>query len=135
MKHHLESHIGNTPFIKLRRIVRDVPKSIEIYVKAEYLNPGGSVKDRAALAMILVGERSGKLSKGKTILDATSENTGIAYAMIGAVSGYSVTLCLPKNATSERKKILRIYGAEIIENLKNAGFMGRLINLKGGIAA
>jgi len=115
MKYYLESHIRNTPLICLRRIVRDVPTNIEIYVKAEHLNPGGSVKDRAALAMILAGEQSGKLSKGKIILDATSGNTGIAYAMIGAARGYSVTLCLPKNAGLERKKILRLYGAEIIE--------------------
>ncbi|MBA3633540.1 MAG: cysteine synthase family protein [Acidobacteria bacterium] len=115
MKLYLESHIGNTPLIRLRRIVSDVPKNIEVYGKAEHLNPGGSVKDRAALAMILAGERSGKLNKGKTILDATSGNTGITYAMIGAVRGYSVTLCLPKNASLERKRILRLYGAEIIE--------------------
>ncbi len=115
MKFYLESHIGNTPLISLRRMVSDVPTNIEVYVKAEHLNPGGSVKDRAALAMILAGEQSGKLSKGKTILDATSGNTGIAYAMIGAARGYSVTLCLPKNASFERKKILRLYGAEIVE--------------------
>jgi len=115
MKYYLESHIGNTPLIRLRRIVGDVPTNIEVYVKAEHLNPGGSVKDRAALAMILAGEQSGKLNKDKTILDATSGNTGIAYAMIGAARGYSVTLCLPKNAGLERKKILRLYGAEIIE--------------------
>ncbi len=115
MKHYLESHIGNTPLIRLRQIVKDLPTNIEVYAKAEHLNPGGSVKDRAALAMILAGEQSGNLSKGKTILDATSGNTGIAYAMIGAARGYSVTLCLPKNAGLERKKILRLYGAEIIE--------------------
>lgn len=115
MKYYLESHIGNTPLIRLRRIVGDVPTNIEVYVKAEHLNPGGSVKDRAALAMILAGEQSGKLNKDKTILDATSGNTGIAYAMIGAARGYSVTLCLPKNAGLERKKILRLYGTEIIE--------------------
>lgn len=115
MKLYLESQIGNTPLICLRRIVSGVPKNIEVYGKAEHLNPGGSVKDRAALAMILAGEQSGKLSKGKTILDATSGNTGIAYAMIGAVRGYSVTLCLPENAGLERKRILRVHGAEIIE--------------------
>lgn len=111
----LEKQIGNTPLVKLRRVVRDLPANIEVYAKAEHLNPGGSVKDRAALAMILAGERSGELTKGKTILDATSGNTGIAYAMIGAARGYKVTLCLPKNASVERKRILKIYGAEIIE--------------------
>jgi len=111
----LESQIGNTPLLRLRNITRDLPASVELLVKAEHLNPGGSVKDRAALRMILEGERSGRLYPGKTILDATSGNTGIAYAMLGAVRRYPVTLCLPKNASEERKQILRIYGAEIIE--------------------
>ena len=88
---------------------------VEVFVKAEHLNPGGSVKDRAALEMILAGERNGQLYPGKTILDATSGNTGIAYAMLGAERGYRVTLCLPRNASTERKRILRLYGAEIIE--------------------
>ncbi len=79
------------------------------------MNPGGSVKDRAALAMILAGEKSGELTPDKTILDATSGNTGIAYAMIGAARGYRVTLALPKNASAARKRILKLYGAEIIE--------------------
>ncbi|HEX8286793.1 MAG TPA: cysteine synthase family protein [Pyrinomonadaceae bacterium] len=111
----LEAKIGNTPLIRLRRITQDLPENIKVYAKAEHLNPGGSVKDRAALAMILAGEADGSLQKGKTILDATSGNTGIAYAMIGAARGYKVTLTLPKNASPERKRILRIYGAEIIE--------------------
>lgn len=111
----LEKQIGSTPLIRLRRVVKDLPANIEIYAKAEHLNPGGSVKDRPALAMILAGERDGKLTRGKTILDATSGNTGIAYAMIGAARGYKVTLCLPKNASVERKRILKIYGAEIVE--------------------
>lgn len=111
----LEAAIGNTPLICLRKLTKDLPENIQIYAKAEHLNPGGSVKDRAALAMILAGERSGKLYPGKTILDATSGNTGIAYAMLGASRGYPVTLCLPKNAGQECKRILRSYGAEIIE--------------------
>jgi len=111
----LESNIGRTPLIRLRRVTRDLPRGVDVLVKAEYLNPGGSVKDRAALAMILDGERSGRLYPGKTILDATSGNTGIAYAMLGAERGYPVTLCLPTNASAERKRILRVYGAEIIE--------------------
>jgi cysteine synthase B len=111
----LESQIGNTPLIRLRRVTKDLPDNVEIYAKAEHLNPGGSVKDRAALAMILAGERDGKLVRGKMILDATSGNTGIAYAMIGAARGYSVILTLPKNASFERKQILKLYGAEIIE--------------------
>ena len=108
----LESKIGNTPLIRLRSVTKDLPANVEIYAKAEFMNPGGSVKDRAALAMILAGERSGELTRNKTILDATSGNTGIAYAMIGAARGYKVTLTLPKNASRERKRILKLYGAE-----------------------
>ena len=111
----IESNIGRTPLIRLRRVTRDLPGGVDVLVKAEHLNPGGSVKDRAALAMILDGERTGRLYPGKTILDATSGNTGIAYAMLGAERGYPVTLCLPTNASDERKRILRVYGAEIIE--------------------
>ena len=112
--HGLESEIGNTPLLRLRHITRNLPAGVEIFVKAEHLNPSGSVKDRAALAMIVAGERSGSLYPGKTILDATSGNTGIAYAMLGAARGYAVTLCLPANASEERKRILELYGAEII---------------------
>ena len=126
----LEANVGNTPLIRLRRVLDNLPAGIEIYAKAEHLNPGGSVKDRAALAMILAGEQSGKLTKGKTILDATSGNTGIAYAMIGAARGYPVTLCLPSNASNERKKILKIYGAEIIETDAMNGTDGSQIQAK-----
>src|SRR5512142_1387943 len=84
----VEAYIGNTPLLRLRRINEDLPFGVEVFAKAEYLNPGGSVKDRAALSMILDGERTGKLRPGMTILDATSGNTGIAYAMIGASRGY-----------------------------------------------
>ncbi len=109
------SSIGNTPLLGLPRLARDLPTGVEVCVKAEHLNPGGSVKDRAALAMILEAERDGRLTPDKIILDATSGNTGIAYAMIGATRGYRVTLCLPRNANFERKRMLRIYGAELIE--------------------
>jgi cysteine synthase B len=105
--------IGNTPLIRMERIARDLP-GIEIYGKAEFFNPGGSVKDRAALNMILDGERTGKLTRDKIILDSTSGNTGIAYAMIGAFKGYKVKLCLPKNASMERKHVLKAYGAEMV---------------------
>jgi cysteine synthase B len=88
---------------------------VPLFAKAEHLNPGGSVKDRAALSMILEGERSGRLKPGMTILDATSGNTGIAYAMIGASRGYPVKVCLPKNASQQRKQILGHYGVEIVE--------------------
>lgn len=105
--------IGNTPLLRMRRIVPRNPK-IEIYAKAEWYNPGGSVKDRPAYNMILEGERTGKLTPDKTILDATSGNTGIAYAMIGAACGYRVTLCLPMNANEERKRLLRAFGAHLV---------------------
>ena len=109
----LLSQIGGTPLIRLERIAADLP-GIEVYCKAEYFNPGGSVKDRPALNMILDGERSGKLDGERTILDATSGNTGIAYAMVAAARGYKVKLCLPSNASTERKRILKAYGAEIV---------------------
>jgi cysteine synthase B len=107
------SRIGNTPLLRLARITADLP-GIEIYAKAEYFNPGGSVKDRAALNMILDGERTGKLTNDRIILDSTSGNTGIAYAMIAAVKGYRVVLCLPANASMERKRILNAYGAWVV---------------------
>jgi cysteine synthase B len=105
--------IGNTPLIRMERLVQDLP-GIEIYGKAEFFNPGGSVKDRAGLNMILDGERTGKLTPDKVILDSTSGNTGIAYAMIAAYRGYHVKLCLPKNASMERKHVLEAYGAEMV---------------------
>lgn len=111
----IEASIGNTTLIRLRRVTRDLPGGVEVFVKAEHLNPGGSVKDRPALFMILEGERSGRLQPGMTILDATSGNTGIAYGMIGAARGYPVTICLPKNAGAQRKQILRRFGVELIE--------------------
>ena len=105
--------VGNTPLIRLRKIERDLP-GVELYAKAEWKNPGGSVKDRPALRMIQEGIASGALTEGKIILDATSGNTGIAYAMMGAAMDFRVTLCMPENVTPERKRILRSYGAEII---------------------
>ncbi|HJZ68158.1 MAG TPA: cysteine synthase family protein [Blastocatellia bacterium] len=104
--------VGNTPLLRLRNIVTS--SKVEIYAKAEWFNPGGSVKDRPALNMILDGERSGSLTSEKIILDATSGNTGIAYAWIGAARGYKVKLALPQNASEERKRILRSYGAELV---------------------
>jgi len=105
--------IGRTPLIRLRQIERECP-GVEIYAKAEWQNPGGSVKDRAAARMIAEGVRSGALTPKKTILDATSGNTGIAYAMIGAAQGYKVKLCVPENASQERKLILRAFGADLV---------------------
>jgi len=105
--------IGRTPLVRLRVFERETP-GVELYAKAEWQNPGGSVKDRAAARMILEGEASGRLTHDKTILDATSGNTGIAYAMVGAARGYKVKLCVPENASPERKLILRALGAELV---------------------
>jgi cysteine synthase B len=109
----LLSQIGNTPLLRLAKLDAEFP-GVEIYAKGELYNPGGSVKDRAGLNMILDGERTGRLTPDKIILDATSGNTGIAYAMIGALKGYKVKLCLPANASHERKQILKGYGAEMV---------------------
>lgn len=104
--------IGNTPLIPLLRIGQAFP-GVHIFAKAEWFNPGGSVKDRAAYRMIRAAELSGRLTPGKIILDATSGNTGIAYAMIAARRGYRCKLLMPANASTERKKLLRAYGAEV----------------------
>jgi len=106
--------IGNTPLLRLTGFEAEIGPGVEIYAKAEWQNPGGSVKDRAAWRMIAEGERSGALQPGGTILDATSGNTGIAYAMLGAALGYRVRLCVPANVTPERLRMLRAYGAEVV---------------------
>jgi S-sulfo-L-cysteine synthase (O-acetyl-L-serine-dependent) len=105
--------IGHTPLVRLQPFEHECP-GVELYAKAEWHNPGGSVKDRAAARMILEGEWSGRLRPGLTITDATSGNTGIAYSMIGAAKGYKVKLFLPENASPERKLILRAFGAELV---------------------
>jgi cysteine synthase B len=105
--------VGNTPLLELASVSAEV-SDVRILGKAEWYNPGGSVKDRPALWMIRDGESSGALTPGKTILDATSGNTGIAYAWIGAALGYKVELCMPANASEERKQILRAYGVEFV---------------------
>jgi len=107
--------IGKTPLLRLRRILpRGTPSSVEVYAKAEWFNPGGSVKDRPAWQMIRDGEAEGKFAPGKTLTDSTSGNTGIAYAWIGAARGFPVELVVPKNVSEERKKILNAYGAKIV---------------------
>jgi cysteine synthase B len=108
------SLIGHTPLVRLHRFEREVPAGVELYAKAEWQNPGGSVKDRAAASMILDGEARGALTPGRIILDATSGNTGIAYAMVGAAKGYAVKLCVPNNASPERKLMLRALGADLV---------------------
>ncbi|MGI8996362.1 MAG: PLP-dependent cysteine synthase family protein [Pyrinomonadaceae bacterium] len=134
-QHDLLAQIGKTPLLRLRQVVNGLPADVEVYAKAEHLNPGGSVKDRAARSMILDGERSGTLTPNKIILDATSGNTGIAYAMIGAARGYRVRLCLPKNTNAERKRTMRTYGAELIETDPLAGSDGAQIRAQQIIEA
>ncbi len=126
--------IGNTPLLRLERVGPNHP-NVEFYGKAEWLNPGGSVKDRPALEMIRDAERSGKLKAGQTILDATSGNTGIAYAMIAAALGYRVKLCLPASASEERKKILTAFGAELVITPGDEGSDGAILRAREIIAA
>ncbi len=126
--------IGNTPMIRLSKFEAGL-RHVELYAKAEWKNPGGSVKDRAAARMIADGECSGALTRDKIILDATSGNTGIAYAMIGAACGYRVRLCVPQNVTPERKKILRALGAEIVFTDPMEGSDGAIIRARAMYAA
>jgi S-sulfo-L-cysteine synthase (O-acetyl-L-serine-dependent) len=125
----LIERVGNTPLIRIERLAAEYP-NVGIFAKAEWFNPGGSVKDRAALSMIRDGERRGVLRPGKVILDATSGNTGIAYAMIGAALGYRVKLCLPSSASRERKQILAAYGAEIVSTPGDEGTDGAIRRVK-----
>ena len=121
--------IGNTPLIRLSGFESGL-RNVELHAKAEWKNPGGSVKDRAAARMIAEGERSGSLTRDKIILDATSGNTGIAYAMIGAAKGYRVRLCVPENVTPERKRILKAFGAEVVFTDPMQGSDGAIIRVK-----
>lgn len=118
--------VGNTPLIELKRLSADV-SPVRIMAKAEWYNPGGSVKDRPALNMLLAGERDGRLTKDKIILDATSGNTGIAYAMFGAAMGYRVRLTLPKTAGALHQRILESYGAELIRTPATEGSDGAIV--------
>ncbi|MCS4049901.1 PLP-dependent cysteine synthase family protein [Salinibacter ruber] len=120
----LVDDIGRTPLLRLDRVADDLPDSVAVHGKAEHLNPGGSVKDRPALRMIESGLNAGAFRPEQTLIDATSGNTGIAYAMIGAAKGLDVALALPENASAERKKVLRAYGAELILTDPMAGTDG-----------
>jgi cysteine synthase B len=126
--------IGNTPLVRLARVGSEFP-NVEFYGKAEWFNPGGSVKDRAALSMIRAGLAGGALRPGKTIVDATSGNTGIAYAMIAAALGYPVQLCLPDSASPERKRILRALGAELLITPGDEGTDGAIRRVRELVAA
>src|SRR6187402_2717574 len=110
--------IGNTPLIRLHRTAADhgLPASIELWLKAEWTNPGGSVKDRPALGIVRAALGEGLLTSGKSLIDSSSGNTGIAYAMLGAAIGFPVTLVVPGSASEERKRILAAYGAKVIES-------------------
>src|SRR5688500_16310295 len=121
--------IGNTPLIRLTSFETGL-RDVELWAKAEWRNPGGSVKDRPAARMIADGERSGALTRDKILLDATSGNTGIAYAMIGAARGYRVRLCVPENVTPERKRILKAFGAEVVYTDPMEGSDGAIIKAK-----
>ncbi len=110
----LVDDVGQTPLLRLDGVADDLPDSVAVYGKAEHLNPGGSVKDRPALRMIEAGLDAGTFRPDQTLIDATSGNTGIAYAMIGAAKGLDVALALPENASAERKKVLRAYGAKLV---------------------
>lgn len=130
----LLERIGNTPLLRLERVSSEFP-NVQFLAKAEWFNPGGSVKDRPALSMIQAGLASGALSRGKTIIDATSGNTGIAYAMIGAAMGYPVKLCLPDSASQERKRILAAYGAELVITPGDEGTDGAIRKVHEIVAA
>jgi S-sulfo-L-cysteine synthase (O-acetyl-L-serine-dependent) len=117
--------IGNTPLFRFTNITKAFDH-VQIYGKAEWFNPGGSVKDRPALRMIEEGERSGALTRDKVILDSSSGNTGIAYALTGAVKGYRVELAVPRNVSQERKRILQAYGADVIYTDPLAGSDGAI---------
>src|SRR5438552_11406054 len=117
--------IGHTPLLRVRLFEREFPR-VEVYAKAEWFNPGGSVKDRAALSMIEDGERRGALTRETTIIDSTSGNTGIAYALIGAAKGYRVKLVMPGNVSSERKALVTAYGAEIVYSDAGEGSDGAI---------
>lgn len=130
----LLDRIGNTPLLRLERVGREFP-NVEFCAKAEWFNPGGSVKDRPALSMIQAGLTSGVLRTGKTIIDATSGNTGIAYAMVAAALGYPVQLCLPDSASHERKRILAAFGAELVITPGDEGTDGAIRKVREIVAA
>lgn len=121
--------IGNTPLLRVRLFDREFPK-VEVYAKAEWFNPGGSVKDRAALSMIEDGERRGVLTRDKTIVDSTSGNTGVAYAMVGAAKGYRVKLVMPSNVSAERKSLVTAYGAEVVYSDAGEGSDGAILMVR-----
>jgi S-sulfo-L-cysteine synthase (O-acetyl-L-serine-dependent) len=130
----LKARIGNTPLLRFERLAKGLD-AVLVLAKAEWNNPGGSVKDRAASNIMAEALRAGKLGAGKTLLDSTSGNTGIAYAMLGAAYGIPVTLCLPSNVSAERKRILRAYGAKIVYTDPGEGSDGAILKAREMAAA
>ena len=125
--------VGNTPLLRIRLFESEFPH-VEVYAKAEWFNPGGSVKDRAALSMIEDAERRGALTKEKVLIDSTSGNTGIAYALIGAAKGYRVKLVMPANVSAERKALVTAYGAEIVYSDAGEGSDGAIVMVRDIVA-
>jgi cysteine synthase B len=123
----LAAHVGNTPLLPLRRVTRDLPPRVQVFAKAEWFNPGGSVKDRPALNIIRIALVNGDLGNGKRLLDSTSGNMGISYATFGAALGIPVTITIPANASSERMTILRVLGAELILTDPTEGSDGAIV--------
>src|SRR5579859_5549425 len=130
----ITKQVGSTPLLRVRLFEREFP-NLEVYAKAEWFNPGGSVKDRPALSMIEDGEVRGALKPGKTIIDSTSGNTGIAYALVGAAKGYPVRLVMPSNVSAERKALVSAYGAEIVYSDAGEGSDGAIRLVRELVAA
>jgi cysteine synthase B len=122
--------VGNTPLVRIRRVTEDLSDDVEIYAKLEYFNPGGSVKDRAARQILLDAIERGDLGTGRTLIDSTSGNTGVAYSMLGAALGIPVTLVMPENVSQARKDIIRAYGAEILFSDPLEGSDGAIVLAK-----
>lgn len=126
----LEASVGDTPLVRLRHVTRGLPKSVQVYAKTEWTNPGGSVKDRSALFIIREAENAGQITPGMTLLDATSGNMGISYATFAAARGYKVTLCIPANASPERINTLRVLGANLILTDEMEGSDGAIMEAR-----
>ncbi len=126
--------IGNTPLVRLNALTAHLPGEVEVWVKLEFMNPGGSIKDRAARQIILEALASGQLTKQKTLIDATSGNTGVAYAMLGAALGIPITLVMPDNVPPQRKRLIEVYGAHIIPSPAHEGLDGAFAHLEKVLA-
>jgi cysteine synthase B len=130
----LESRVGNTPLIRIRNLTAKLPSGVRVFAKAEWFNPGGSIKDRSALNIIRSGLQQGKLTSGRKLLDSTSGNMGISYATFGAALGIPVMLCVPANASPERIQMLRALGAELILTDASAGSDGAIVEARRLVA-